>query len=100
MSPVQGYPINHSKQVVCKPRAASFRGREEKCRTYVHGEKTTEVKAGRRIPHSPTVGKGKGSASGIMTYSFSKEPLPSNQEKAPEMGQLLIEYNVNYSMHY
>lgn len=100
MSPVQGYPINHSKQVVCIPRAASFRGREGKCPTYVHREKITEVKRGREIPSSPTAGKGKGSASGIMTYGVSKESFPSNQEKAPEMGQLLIEYNVNYSMHY
>jgi len=40
----------------------------------------------------------KGLASGTRTYAVCKKP--PNQGKAPETGQLLIEYNINYRVHH
>lgn len=100
MSPAQAYPINHSKQVVCIARAGAFGDGEGKKAAYVPAEKNYRSTTAKTGPPSPAAGKGKRLAWGLTAYAVSKEALPRNQRKAPEMGQLLIEYNINYSMHY
>lgn len=100
MSPGPGCPINHSKQVVRIARAASIGDGEGKNPAYVRGEKNYRSKTEKTDASLSHCWKREWIGPGHYNLRCFKRVPPPNEGKPPEMGQLLIEYNINYSMHY
>lgn len=82
VSPAQGYPINHSKQVVCIARTAgAFGAGEGKKAAYVPAEKNYGSTTAETEPPSPAAGKGKRLAWGLHSQRrFQSAPPPKPEE--------------------